>query len=395
MVMLDDAGTELARVDDSGTDEGTLDFTAPTDGEYTLVLTDLHRRGGPQFCYQIDVVEQPPDFRLIAETDRLAVPIGGAAGVLVTANRQNLQAPIAVSITGLPDGLTSVPTVIGPGQRAARVTVTAAADASPQSVMPLTIIGTSQVGDDLLKRRADTTTAVRSQLNGLALVPRSLTTSLAAVVTPAGPLSVSIEPGVVSCAPGLSSSVKIIATRNAGFDGEIRLTTSPDKDALPSPLKLKLKPIPSGRREVELTIDAGEDATPGTYTVGLIGTHRQDDRVTTVSVPGLSLRVEPALQLAAIESPIRISRGGETRICVSVTRHPALRGDVTLQVENLPDGVAASTVSLPEDATAGEILLRATAEAPAGPIEGALLRVTAAAHPELESETRLEGLSIE
>ncbi len=45
-------GKSIATADDSGTSEGTLDVTFPTDGQYILELVDLNKRGGPQYSYR-------------------------------------------------------------------------------------------------------------------------------------------------------------------------------------------------------------------------------------------------------------------------------------------------------------------------------------------------------
>ncbi len=302
MSIEDASGTRLVEVDDTDAGEGMINFAPPADGEYCLVLADLHRRGGPQYTYQVDLTVRTPGFRLSADADRFQIPAGGPAGVLIKAQRQDFDGPITLVAVGLPDDITATPTVIGPGQQSAWFTLSATAALELPRVIPLTIVGTAQIGDREVRKMADVTDVIQSQLQGLTMVPPCVRTSFAGAVVPAAPFSLKIEPEFIACEPGKSTTVRVIAQRTDGFDAEVSLSTRPEKDALPPHVKLELKPIPGGASETELTLTAENDARPGTYSLGLMGTHKKDNQETTVSSRGISLLIQPAETAEAAKS---------------------------------------------------------------------------------------------
>ncbi|MFO0948278.1 MAG: hypothetical protein U1D30_20545 [Planctomycetota bacterium] len=85
--VLNRQGGEVAVVDDAGTEDAKFTFTAPEDGEYTLVVEELNRRGGLEFIYRILTQPAPVDYSLLASTDRLVIAQEVAGSVLVSAAR--------------------------------------------------------------------------------------------------------------------------------------------------------------------------------------------------------------------------------------------------------------------------------------------------------------------
>ncbi|MCY2963785.1 MAG: PPC domain-containing protein, partial [Planctomycetota bacterium] len=124
-------GAEVASADDVGTADGIIDYTFPADGDYTLVVEDLHRRGGTEFAYRIAVAPFSEKFELSATADTLNIPAGGLASITINAVRGSFGGPIELSLVDAPEGVVATPTVIGPGLATTVLTVVAAPNVAP------------------------------------------------------------------------------------------------------------------------------------------------------------------------------------------------------------------------------------------------------------------------
>jgi hypothetical protein len=151
LAVLDGAGKVLAEQDDPGRRgrEGRdpqLTVNAPVDGAYHVVIRDLNDRGGPEFVYRLELTAPKPDFELRLAEDRPIVVPGKSASIAVTiARSEGFDAPIALEVVGLPDGVTARPAVSeakGDSSKSVTLTFDATAEAQPFSG-PVAILGRS------------------------------------------------------------------------------------------------------------------------------------------------------------------------------------------------------------------------------------------------------------
>ena len=100
-----------------GTDS-RLYFTAPTDGNYVVRITDARGFGGEGFKYQLTVRAPQPSFDVTLNTRKLTVHEGTGQEIMFSAKRiDGYEGPITVDINGLPEGFGfSGPVVIEEGQ---------------------------------------------------------------------------------------------------------------------------------------------------------------------------------------------------------------------------------------------------------------------------------------
>lgn len=158
----DDARRQRRRGGDGGGGGGggpasrdpLLSFTAPADGDYRLLVRDLHRRGGPRFAYALRVTDAEPDFALTLAGDRYDATPGETASVKVTIDRRDgFSGPIEVVAEGLPEGLSALPKTSKPGDASAKeVTLEVVADGCSHPG-PFRVVGRA-VGSDLPPRSA-------------------------------------------------------------------------------------------------------------------------------------------------------------------------------------------------------------------------------------------------
>src|SRR5262249_18931237 len=109
MVLKDAKGAEVGKSNPSA---GTgIDFTAPADGDFTLVAEHLNYAFGPNEVYHITIRTPEPGFDLTLATDRIDVPANGTAVLAIqTVQRRDYTGPIEISVIG-PPGLTGATTI--------------------------------------------------------------------------------------------------------------------------------------------------------------------------------------------------------------------------------------------------------------------------------------------
>ena len=92
----DAKGAKIAEVEDTGTSEAFFAWSVPADGTFRLMVEDLHRRGGPDHAYRLEVEAFEPSFSLaVTQVDKktefldtFQVPQGGVLRVRVEASRR-------------------------------------------------------------------------------------------------------------------------------------------------------------------------------------------------------------------------------------------------------------------------------------------------------------------
>lgn len=113
--VVDAEGKELAKSDDtSDSTDAALDFKAPADGEYTIVVSDaILAGGGRDDVYRLSVEARRPDFRLTIDQN-VVIPLESVTAetkptMSVKVQRLgDFQGEVALRVEGLPDGVTTV-----------------------------------------------------------------------------------------------------------------------------------------------------------------------------------------------------------------------------------------------------------------------------------------------
>ncbi len=77
-----------------------LDFTAPADGDFTLVVQHLNYWGGPDEVYRVTITPYEPGFALSLNLDRFSVAAGGTVSIPIFATRAGYNGAIEVSVAG-------------------------------------------------------------------------------------------------------------------------------------------------------------------------------------------------------------------------------------------------------------------------------------------------------
>ncbi len=368
MRLLNAQGGQIAAKEDFGAIDPTFDATFPADGDYTLALQDLHRQGGAQFAYRVIATPLQAGFTLSASADTTNVVTGGTTLITVTAARKNYAGAINVSAIDLPAGVTSHPTVIGPGRNAAVLTLRGAPDAAAGKIALAKIIGQAKVGEADVTEVASTSPALTTLFNGLPWPPQNLTQSFAIGVAPKAVISLRAEPPEIIFGKDLSATVKLIVERQEKFDEQIVVAVTPPADGLPAGITAAVKPIVKGTNEIDIVFAANAQAPDGEFTAVLVGTINQNNVNTAQPAPGIKLKLRSAFNVAVKLEADKIARGGMLKGKVTLDRNPAFKGPVTLTLLNLPKGVTAAPATVAEGQTEAEIALTIAADAAQGAV---------------------------
>lgn len=149
ITLADEAGAELARVDDlaDGQTDSQFRYVFPADGVYRLRIEDrLASRGDPRFAYRVRIAPPPAgDFSLTLASDAVTVLRGGQGKLKLRVQRlAGFAGPVALEFDGLPTGVSMTPAEIPAG--AAEVDLTLSADkAAPIDVGRVTIRGSAEI----------------------------------------------------------------------------------------------------------------------------------------------------------------------------------------------------------------------------------------------------------
>lgn len=142
----DASGKSLARNDDSGERAGNarLEFSAPHDGTYHAVVSDLNGQGEDDFDYHLSVRKPVPAITAVVAVHELRVAPGSTVALKLNVTRLHGHAADLVAIaTALPPGITSSSATVPPKGGEVELTLTAAPDAKPASgPIRLVVLGT-------------------------------------------------------------------------------------------------------------------------------------------------------------------------------------------------------------------------------------------------------------
>jgi hypothetical protein len=144
------------------TDPQRFRFSPPADGKYQILVKaqEANFPEGPRHFYRLRVGPEQPDFRLVAIPTSFSYP---ETATLYQSGRQDYaiyvwrqdgwNGELALSIEGLPPGVTCKPQVVGTGLKSGTLVLEAAADAAPWAGQ-VVIKGTATINGQPVVREA-------------------------------------------------------------------------------------------------------------------------------------------------------------------------------------------------------------------------------------------------
>ena len=283
----------------------------------------------------------PPSFTLTPSATRATVAPGGSIPIVFsTAALNGFQSAIALSVSGLPKGVTAsfAPTSIAaPGNGSSTLTLAAVSGTAAGS-FNLTV---TAAGGGVTKTQPESLTI---------LVPPSFT------LTPSA-TSATVSPG---------GSIPIVLSTTAvnGFQSAVALSVS----GLPKGVTASFAPTSiaaPGNGSSTLTLAAVSGTAAGSFNLTVTAA---GGGVTKTQPESLTILVPPSFTLTPSATSATVSPGGSIPIVLSTTAVNGFQSAVALSVSGLPKGVTASfaptSIAAPGNGSSTLTLMAASGTAP-------------------------------
>ncbi len=371
--LTDAKGKQFATAEDTGANDGIVNYTFPADGDYILAVEDLHRRGGSAYVYRIAVAAPGAGFALSANLDRANVPAGAAAAITITVIRGAHKGPIEISAIDLPPGITSDTAIVPTNGTSSILTLSGAPNTPSGTIHAISIIGKAKIGKVEQTVTANVAAAIKASHNAMPRPPQVLASASAVALVPAAQIALKSNTRELVFGRDLKATLKVTVQRQAGFDAAITLAVTPAKGGLPANVTAAVKPIPKGKNEVDIVFSATNKAAIGEFTAVLTGTIKQGKTTVAQVVPGIRLKLQGPLKLTVDSGDGKLKKGGQLKVKVTVERNPALKAPIALTFQKLPKGVTAAAATIPADKNEVEILLTAKDNAQVGKVAGVVI----------------------
>lgn len=369
MKLLKADGGQVAEAEDSGGDEGVLDFTAPADGVYRLVVEDLLRRGSAEYVYRVDIEPYRAGFSLAVEAEKFDAPKGGVFVAKVTCARREYDGPITLSIEGAGEGLVLAGNTIPEKGKETVLNVTLPATLDQGRWANIRIVGRAKIGEAEFQTVATTAAPLKAAFNGWAYPPANLDGLIGLGVGPvfADFFQLTLPPGTAIPFPQVigTSSFKVPVNRLNKFDDKIDLAV----EGLPPGVTAKVAPIEKGKPEATIELAGPVALAEGDYPFRLTGAATFQNQPKRAAVENLILRVVKPIQVAVAPAGA-LNPGGKQTVSLKLTRHGDANGPVTVRLRPLPAGITApAEVTVPEGQSEANFELVAAADVAPGKTE--------------------------
>ena len=286
-------GGKLAESDDAGPRDAEISVQLPAPGNYFLKVSELAGRGGPEWCYALNLFHGRPAVIATAPSDRLNIPRGGSGSLPLTLRRFQTDGPLLVEPAALPAALRMEPFTVHAKQSVVPVTLTAVDPAAAPSdadwgpVLVKISAPDNSVPPALLQLNPPPPKKQDAEL----FRSRRSRADLFASITPVAEFSLAPDPVTVSLKQGTAATVTIRAVRSADWTVPIEIALATPADQLPPGLTVAGGSMTAA--ELAVTITAAADAAVGPCTLFLQGKSKKDKAEPVRPVPPIRVEVLP------------------------------------------------------------------------------------------------------
>ncbi len=333
----------------AGTATLTISTTAQTAaGSYTLVVTATG--GGTTGTVPVIVtVTPPPTVTISAAASSAGLAQGGTTAVNLTiAGANGFNAPVTLTATGLPSGVS-----------AGFLPATLAAPGSGASLITFSATNTAAMGTRIV-----TITASGGGLKS--------TTTLSLTVTPLPVFALSASAPSMSLAQGATGTVTLTVAGAAGFNSNVTLSATGLASGVSASFLPQVLSAPGSGSSV-LTLTATGSAAAGNRTMTITATGGGITKTMPIVV---TVTPPPGFTLGESVASATVTRGSSANLNITLTATGGFNAPVTISISGLPAGAGAtfstphlsgSTFSLPlqlavaSNATVGTYPLSITA----------------------------------
>ncbi|HZZ73273.1 MAG TPA: PPC domain-containing protein [Pirellulales bacterium] len=305
---------------DLATDDPAYRLTVTEDTTYRVLVKDLYSgsRGSPIDAYRFIVRPETPDFHLLAIAEgpvddknpqqlKSGSPIvfkGGSTILRVIASRRDgFDGEIALTVEGLPEGLTCLPMTMGPKIHSAALVISAAENA-PAWSGTVKVIGKAKIKDQEVVREARAAAILWEVKNPQNEPMRTRVTQDVAIgVNSMDEMPAAIQLGEakpLEVKMGEKLTIPIKVTRRGDFKGSLKLkTVGLPKEMTPGELD-----IAAAANDGNLTVEAKPNTPPGTYSFFMEGSsqvnYRKNPKAAEIAVEAQKQAEKGAAEAATV-----------------------------------------------------------------------------------------------
>lgn len=254
-----------------------VDFAAPEDGDYTVVVEHLHSWGGPDEVYRLTVTPAAGAFTLTLNQDRFDVAPGGSFSVPIFLQPAGYTGAVEVSVVG--KGLSGTVKIAAPAKQpnqASGTLVVKADDTVESGPASFLIQGKAKIDGKDVTVLASVRNLVTPAMGNLSVPPRHTFTQLGLSVTDKPPFVLAMKFEAANVAAGGAIELTISVTRDKSFTGEVTVAlTGQPPGVKMEPAALKI-PADQSATKVKLTVPA--NLKPMAYGVVATGAAKHNNR---------------------------------------------------------------------------------------------------------------------
>ncbi len=363
--------------DDAGKPDSYLRFQAPAEGQFVVQVEDHLQRGGPSFTYWLEArpdesrVEMELEEQRRYEAQLFEVPRGGRNGAMMKATRRAIGGELEIDWSDLPAGISAETFPLAKNYNRIPVLLSAGRDAPlGQSLASLSARRTEEgANTPLAVRFTQRTWLIRGKNNQDVWSYKGLHPVV--VVTEAAPFSIHLEEFKAPLVQRGTKHLKVIATRNEGFDEAILVQMLYNPPGVSSNRSLRIK---KGETEVTLPLTSNDKASVGEWPILVRGEANVRGRLVTATPFAILRIVSPFVGMGVPKA--KVEQGGSVDFMVSVEQKVPFEGEAKVELLGLPSGVTTSVMPLTTETKELTFPLKVATDARPGQHRGLFCRVT-------------------
>ncbi len=381
----------IASNDDAGGPDSVIEFTAPADDDYTVFIRDQLYRGGDEFLYRIEATLRQPSLRFAAPDRQFRVPTtvplprGNRMAVLIKADKKHFDSDINVTLGNLPAGVTANIPTMPKGRNQVPVVLNVAADASRCGQL-VTVGGKGMAGDKPVIGDFNQRAILVQGQNAVDIWGHDAD-RLAVAVKDESPFSIEVVQPKVPLVRNGSIDLKIVATRDEGFDAPI--TVRPIYNP-PGVTCRNGVTIPKGQTTANVYTTANNNAAMGPSPIVLLATASHAGKNHEVSSQLITLDIADSLFDTEF-AKTSVEQGAEAELVVGIKRKREYSGATKVELVGLPAGTSSEPLDLAADASELKFKVTATEKARVGRFNTVRCRIVVTQDGELITQTAGTG----
>lgn len=371
-------GKHLAGNDDQGSPDSILNWTCPGDGDYCLQIRDQLNRTGPDFTYRIEVANKSPALAATLPTvervmsqkwKTFPVPRGNRYAAVINLTRENIACDSVFEAGSLPAGVTLHAPPIPRSITTFPVVFEAAPDAPVAGGLHPFALRATGDAPALTGKLVDTIHHV--DVNNQGAYHSASFDRIATAVIAEAPFRIDLETPAVPIVKNGTLSLKVRATRSAGYAEKITVRFLWNPPGISGPVTLE---IPGDQSEIAYELNASNDAAVADWQVCVLAEANTPQGPVLVSSALTPLKVaEPyismTLDLAATE------QCKNTSMLAKIENLHPFEGPATVELLGLPHGATCPNLTFTRDQTELTFPITVAADAKVGKHNGIFCRV--------------------